>query len=97
MQTGTRTVSYAGDAAPAGFPSASSFGAGDILVTFASSYNDPYGVAGAFSISHAHLTLLSATLGGASVDLLSATSIRCSVFDSTGTGITDARMSLTVW
>lgn len=42
--TGVRVVSYAGNAAPTGFPSAARNGNGDVTFTFDSNYSDDYGV-----------------------------------------------------
>src|SRR5678815_5997449 len=51
MQTGYTSSSYIGSSPPTGFPSASRNGNGDVTITFASSYLDPYSVSGSFSIS----------------------------------------------
>lgn len=53
LMTAVRNVSYEGDSAPTGFPSGARVGTGTVTITFASSYDDAYGVAQAFTPSHA--------------------------------------------
>lgn len=57
LMTGVLSVSYAGNAAPAGYPSASRVGDGRVRFAFSSSYSDEYGVSGAFSPTHAIATV----------------------------------------
>lgn len=97
MQTGVASVSYVGNAAPSGFPSASRLGNGAVLITFASSYSDPYGVSGAFSISSLLPGLISASAGDATAERASATTVNLRAFNSAGTAISGARMTLSVW
>jgi hypothetical protein len=61
---GIRTTSYAGDAAPAGFPSAVRNGDGDVTFTWDATCTDPYGVVGNFGVTNPYG---SATTGGGSV------------------------------
>lgn len=53
QMTGVRTASYSGDAAPSGYPSAARNGNGDVTITWATSYADPYGVTGTVHVAHA--------------------------------------------
>lgn len=50
QMTGVRVASYLGSAPPAGFPSATRNGNGDVSITWATSYTDAYGVAGKIHI-----------------------------------------------
>lgn len=97
MQTGIASVSYVGNSPPSGFPSAARNSNGNVLITFASSYSDPYSVNGAFSISSLMPGLISATAGTATAERASATTVNLRAFNSAGTAISNARMSLSVW
>lgn len=96
MMTGVRTVSYVGDAAPSGFPSGARNGNGDVTVTFASSYNDPYSVAGAFSVRHARATLIHTAAGRVVAEKATATTVRLRAFNAAGAALSDARILLAV-
>lgn len=63
MMTGVRTTSYVANAPPSGFPSATRLSNGQVRFTFASSYSDDYGVAGAFTPTTAEGTLKGTTSG----------------------------------
>lgn len=97
MQTGIASTSYIGNAPPTGFPIATRNGNGDVSITFASSYSDPYSVSGAFSISSILPCLISSSSGEAVAELVSSTVVRLRAFTSAGSAISNARMSLTVW
>ena len=56
MMTGVRSTSYAGGSAPTGFPTCTRVSDGVAYITFASSYDDPYGIAGAYTPAHAEAT-----------------------------------------
>lgn len=96
MMTGVRTVSYAGDNAPTGFPSAARNGSGDVTFTFDSSYNDEYGVAGAFTPRMAEATAQSSSARVAE-PVISGQTIRVRVLDDAGAASTDQRVTLVVY
>lgn len=93
--TGVSLVSYAGGSPPAGFPSAARNGNGDVTFTFASSYNDEYGVAGGFSVLSA-LASVQGTAHRSPTTTTTATTVRVRVFDDAGAAVQNARVSLTV-
>lgn len=96
MPSGVRTTSYSGDAAPAGFPSGVRNGNGDITLTFDTSYTDDYGVVGAYSPRSPVATLQSASAGDVPC-VASGQTVRCRAFDVSGSAISNARFSLTVF
>ena len=95
MMTGIRTVSYEGDAPPSGFPSAARNGDGDVTFTFASSYSDEYGIAGAFAPRHAIAGLAGQSPGGAVTEVVAQT-VRIRVFSDAGAAIADPRVTFKV-
>lgn len=98
MQTGVATVSYAGDAPPTGFPAFARVSAGKITATFASSYTDPYGVSGAFGITHAEATLHGTAAGSEAVSFTAGAQVlTVSFFVSAGTAKSDAQGTIEVW
>ena len=96
MQTGI-SGSYLGSSPPSGFPSASRNSNGDVSITFASTYSDPYSVSGTYAVSSAIPCLISATAGEVSAELVSDTVIRLRAFSTAGVAISDARMTVSVW
>ena len=92
---GQRTTSYAGGAAPAGFPSAARNGDGDVTFTFASSYNDDYAVAGSFALAHPRAALV---IGGGSApcEILTATTLRVRAYTTGLSAFVDAKVTLVV-
>lgn len=97
MMTGVRTTSYAGDAAPVGFPSAERNGTGDVTFTFASSYDDAYGVSGDLSLEHGLGTAHGSTFADPTVEVVTAQTIRVRVFDAAGSALADKRVTVEVW
>lgn len=96
MQTGVRLTSYAGNAAPTGFPSAARNGNGDVTFTFAASYLDPYGVSGPFQVSDAHADAIGSTVMIATPEIVSATTVRVRVTDGTGTALLNKTVQLEI-
>lgn len=96
LMTGVRATTYAGDAAPAGFPSAARNGNGHVTITFDASYTDAYGVAGDFAIGTHSGSLNGSTAGSVSTDKTSATTLVCRAFDSGGSAISNASMTIEV-
>lgn len=97
MATGVRLVSYVGSSAPTGFPSAARNGTGDVTITFAPSYSDAYGVAGAFSIQHVKACAVSSAVARAVPEIATATTVRLRAFDASDAALSNASMTLTVW
>ena len=95
MMTGVRLTSYAGDAAPTGFPSAERNGAGDVTFTFLTSYNDPYAVAGTFAPKHA-VGSIHGTTAGDPVFVISALTVRVRAFNG-ASALSDKRVTFSVW
>jgi hypothetical protein len=93
--TGVRFVNYAGDAAPTGFPSAARNGNGDITFTFAATYEDEYGVEGAWVPKTADAGL-HGTTGGAAPCVISGSTVRVRAISHAGAAISDARVTLEV-
>jgi hypothetical protein len=97
LMTGVRVVSYPGDSAPTGFPTAARNGNGDVTITFASSYVDEYGVAGAYVPRNPIASLVSnGSPAGKPVCEVSGQTVRVRVFDHAGSAISNARFSLSV-
>ncbi len=94
MMTGVRTVSYNGVTPPTGFPGITRSGTGDITVTFDSSYNDEYGVAGSFAPVMATGTANSATAAIVTT-VVSGQTVRVRLFDDGGVAI-NGRLTLRV-
>lgn len=95
MMTGVRLVSYAGDAAPTGFPSAARNGTGDVTFTFSASYLDEYGVAGTFAINAAEADCLSSGAYTATAERVDATHVRVRCFNG-ASAIGNLRVTLVV-
>lgn len=96
MMTGVRVTSYAGDAAPTGFPSAARNNNGDVTVTFDSSYTDEYGVEGDFAPTLANTTVF-ATAHRVAPVVISGQTVRVRVYDAAGAAVSDPRFTLAVW
>jgi hypothetical protein len=95
---GRRLTSYEGNAAPSGFPSASRNGNGDVTFTFASSYQDPYGIAGSFIVAHPRAMFVSSAgdIGMAPCEIVNDTTLRVRAFFYTGGAYPDAKVTLVV-
>lgn len=96
IMTGVRTTSYAGDAAPAGFPSAARNGTGDVTFTLDSSYSDPYSVAQAFDIGHLSATARGTVYCVPVPQRLTATTFRVRSFNGGG-ALADQRVTVEVY
>lgn len=97
MATGVRLVSYVGSSAPTGFPSAARNGNGDVTVTFASTYADAYNVSGAFSVSHAKVSMIHTAVARAVAQVVTSTTVRLRAFDAADAALSNATMTLSVW
>jgi len=96
MMTGVRLTSYAGDAAPTGFPSAARNGDGHCTITFSASYLDDYSVTGSF----APISGIGTGHGADFVDVTvtpsgSTVVVRC--FDQSGSPLANIRVTIRVW
>lgn len=97
MATGVRLTSYAGDAAPSGFPSAVRSGTGKVTFTFGATYADPYGVSSARSAKeHACPSLHGSTAGDATATVTGDT-VLVEVWDAAGAAMGDKTVTLEVW
>lgn len=99
MMTGVRTTSYEGDSPATGYPSVARNGDGDVTVTFAASYSDPYGVAGTFTPRHAFAGAGSAIPVVCTASVTGST-VRVRCFDGSGTplvAMAGAVFDLAVW
>ncbi len=98
MQTGVTAVPYAGASPPTGFPTFARTGTGAFTCTFSSSYNDAYGVAGSFGITHAEATGHGTTVNTPTVEFTAGAqvvTVRC--FNAAGSALTDAKVTFEVW
>jgi hypothetical protein len=95
MMTGVRLVSYAGDAAPSGFPSAARNGQGDVTFTFDASYLDEYGISGAFAPAAAAGTGHGSAYVVAT-STISGQTVRVRALEGFATPVSDARITLVV-
>jgi hypothetical protein len=96
MMTGVRTASYAGGAAPTGFPAVARNGTGDFTITFAASYDDPYGVSEPF-VPRGVIVSNQGTTFADSTWVISGSTVRVRVFDAAGSALGDRRVSVVVW
>jgi hypothetical protein len=96
LMTGVRLSSYAGGAAPTGFPSAARNGTGDVTFTFSSSYDDPYGVSQAFTPTHCALGMHGTTFLDATW-VISGSTVQVRCFNDAGTATGDRRITLVVY
>jgi len=97
MATGVRLTSYVGTSAPAGYPSAARNGNGDVTVTFASSYTDPYGVANAFTVSHVVPGVVGTAVSRCVAEIPTSTTVRLRAFDAADAALSNARINFMVW
>ena len=93
---GYRNTPYAGGSPPPGFPSLARNGDGDVTLTFASSYMDPYGKAGTLVLQHPRACLVDLTAGGVGCQVVTATTLRVKAVDVFGAAKANAVICLTV-
>lgn len=97
QMSGSRVVSYAGGSPPAGFPYAIRVSNGVVDVNWASSYNDPYSVAGAVNIKHALAAAHGTSALATTCSVSSTTSVRVYVWNvAAGTAATSPKFTLEV-
>jgi hypothetical protein len=96
MMTGVRTSSYEGDAPPTGFPGVTRSGTGHVVITFASSYTDAYGVSASFTPRIVALSCGGTTFADATY-VISGQTVVVRVFDAAGSALGDKRFSVQVW
>lgn len=97
MQTGTTLIPYIGSSPTTGFPSLARNGNGDVSITFASSYLDPYGVSGNFSITGVIPCLISSSAGEVCYQIVSSSVVRLRAFSSAGSALVDPRVTVSIW
>lgn len=98
QMNGYRSASYAGGSPPSGFPSGARNGNGDVTITWASSYLDPYGVSGAINIRSAIARSIGTAARSEPVELVSAVAVRVRILNSTsGAAVSDPTFILRVW
>lgn len=96
LMTGITGSTYLGSAPPTGFPTLSRNGNGDVSITFASSYSDEYGVAGAF-IAKDPIACFVGSGGGIAVpERVSATVIRVRCFSLSNVALVSPKFTLTL-
>ena len=96
MMTGVNETSYEGTDAPAGYPTAARVTDGVVTVSLATTYSDPYGVAGDYAIGHAKACFQGTVAGDCTVTT-SGSDITVYAWDATGAAFSDGTISLTVW
>lgn len=96
LMTGENLAGYAGDAAPAGFPSAARNGTGDVTFTFASTYTDAYGVTQALTIRGAQATVNTTTIGHDATASWSGQTVTVKVTNAAGTAVADQDVTLEI-
>lgn len=96
LMTGVAATSYLGSAPPTGFPAVARNGNGDVTVTFASSYSDEYGVAGAFIVKDPIANFVGSSGGLSTPERVSATVIRVRSFSLLAVALVSPKFSLTV-
>lgn len=87
LMSGITTASYVGNAPPTGFPTVSRVSDGVVLITFASSYLDLYGVSGAFSVLMPMASVL--TVAGTATIVATATTAQVAGFSTAGAALAD--------
>lgn len=94
MVTGATTDPYDGGNPPAGFPTVTRVGDSEALVSFDTSYSDPYGVSVPTNIVGG--AIVTATTGSAWTQYNSATSFTVRGFTTAGASVQDARLLIQV-
>ena len=97
LNTGVRATSYEGDAAPAGFPTASRVASGRFTLHFSTSYSDDYGVSANFAIGGRTGSHADETGGTVTVIKDSDTVATVRAFNASGSADSDARVSVVIW
>ena len=95
LMTGVASTSYLGSSPPAGFPSFARNGNGHVTATFASSYSDEYGIAGAY-VPRAPVGTLWGSSAGDVVAVVSGQTVVCRAFDVGGSALVDPKFTLAV-
>jgi hypothetical protein len=94
QMTGRNSSGYAGDAAPTGMPSAARGGDGNVLLTWATSYEDDYGVAADLTIRGVDV---SSSGGIETWEIVSANSVRVRCYNGAAAALADALFTVTVY
>jgi hypothetical protein len=98
MMTGINTAGYEGDAPPTGFPTLARVSNGRATITFASSYEDEYGVSGDLVIYHGNGTCHSTVSRTVNVEVDSGTNeVDVIVTDSSGTAVTNPKVTAVIY
>lgn len=97
MQTGNTSIAYLGSAPTTGFPSLARNDNGDVSITFASTYSDPYGVSGTFAITSAIPSLIGSTAGEVVAEVVSSTVLRIRAYSTAGVLLVNPRITVSVW
>src|SRR5574343_765314 len=95
MQTGV-AAAYAGASPPSGFPTVAYSSSGVFTVTFASSYTDPYGVAGAYAPVVAVASCANST-STICTTVIAGQAITVRAFTDTGVARANAAFAMAVW
>lgn len=91
------------DAMVSTVPTGTRNGNGDVTFRWLATYNDDYGVAGAFNIAHCLAAVVGSTACSVSYELIDADvdglyeSVRVRALTAAGAGLSDAKITLTVY
>jgi hypothetical protein len=98
MMTGVTAVSYVGDSPPAGFPTVERVSDGRFTVTFESEYEDEYGVAADFGITHAEAGGHGSSSNTPTVSYTAGAQVlTVYCWNAAGTALANAKATVTVW
>jgi hypothetical protein len=97
QMTGHRNLSYLGSSPPSGYPTVTRQGNSYARFAWASSYTDPYGVAGTLNIVHATITPYGSTALIPAWSLVDAHTVDARIFTTAGSLTTNAKFTLRVW
>jgi hypothetical protein len=98
MMTGRVAGPFSGTSPPAGFPTFAYNGDGVVLITFASSYSDEYGVAAAFAPTGGVASCRGSGVGGRNVKVQpSGQTVTVTVLDEAGVAAMDQTITVEIF
>jgi len=96
LMTAVTAAPYTGTTPPAGFPTVTRNGDGDVTLEFDTSYVDEYGVEGTLILRSPVATLLADTAGVANPELVGSFRARVRCVDLSAAALSGARFTLTL-